>query len=195
MFSKHCSGVCFRKKRKKKKVLCSYVIHVFSTITIHKPLFYLICYLKEATFPAKYNKWDNSHTDSSLTLLPRPDLSDTLQFLQQSPSEKGKWNNKTATSCHWHFSISFTSFIYFISFSLLFLPQCALCSNKFCYFKVTEWITFVLFKVALRNRVKLDLLEQALLFKSKRCSNVLAILSHSCFPHGASGWVARYSHS
>lgn len=57
--------------------------------------------------------------------------------------------------------------------------------TKFCFFKVTAWITFALFKAALRSRVKLAPSEQALLFKSKRCSNVLAILSHSRFPHGA----------
>lgn len=65
--------------------------------------------------------------------------------------------------------------------------------NKFCFFKVTAWITFILFKAALRSRVKLAPSEQALLFKSKRCSNVLAILSHSCFPHGAPAQAAPRS--
>lgn len=55
-------------------------------------------------------------------------------------------------------------------------------SCKLCSFKVTEGITVVLFKAAPRNRVKLALSAQALLFKSKRCWNVLAILSHSRFP-------------
>lgn len=105
-----------------------------------------------------------------------PNPSDTLQFLQQSLSGKGK-QNKTATWHHWHFSISFTLFIYFISFSF---PSPTHTTVKFCYFKVTELIIFVLFKVPLRNRVKLARLEQALLFKSQRSSNVLAIFSHSC---------------
>lgn len=55
-----------------------------------------------------------------------------------------------------------------------------------CYFEVTKLIIFVLFKVPLRNWVKLAPLEQALLFKSQRCSNVLAIFSHS-FPMGHLG--------
>lgn len=74
----------------------------------------------------------------------------------------------------------------FTSSPLAFLPQHALWLSKFCYFEVTKLIIFVLFKVPLRNRVKLAPMEQALLFKSQRCSNVLAIFSHS-FPVGHLG--------
>lgn len=98
----------------------------------------------------------------------------------KSPFGKGKWN-KSATWHHRHLSISFILFIYFISFSF---PSPTL--SKFCYFKVTELVIFVLFKAPLRNQVKLAPLEQALLFKSQRCSNVLAIFSHS-FPMGHLG--------
>lgn len=80
-------------------------------------------------------------------------------------------------------SITYTSAFHlsslFTSSPLAFLPQCALWLSKFCYFQVTELIIFVLFKAPLRNQVKLAPLEQALLFKSPRCSNVLAIFSHS----------------